>query len=46
MRPAAARFGGGGHDRAAGCTMSGDLVTAVRAVCEAMEEVLHAEVRA
>ncbi len=46
VRPAAVRFGGGGHDRAAGCTIPGALAPATEAVRAAMEAVLHAEVTA
>lgn len=46
VRPAAVRFGGGGHERAAGCTLAGDLASATAAVRECLEAVLHAEVSA
>ena len=42
----AARFGGGGHVNAAGCTVPGSLETVTRAILAAVGEVLGAEPRA
>ncbi len=46
VRPAAVRFGGGGHERAAGCTIAGNLDDACAAVREALRDVMRDEVRA
>lgn len=35
-------FGGGGHERAAGCTVNGNLNDVVAAVCQKVREELHA----
>lgn len=46
VRPAATHFGGGGHDRAAGCSMRGPLAASRDQLVEVLRDVLHAEVQA
>ena len=40
----AARFGGGGHKRAAGCTLSGNMYDVVNSITPHIEEQLKADV--